>query len=120
FDRFKATHGVIQHLMDEGINCMEFGQGFISMDHPCQELYKLAYQNRLHHGGNPILRWMAGNVVIKMNESGLIKMDKMRSKDKIDGMVALAMALGVALMPEEQNEESIYLKIAREQLRAGG
>jgi len=116
FDRFKATHGVVQYLMSLDLPLMEFGQGFISMDQPVQEINKLSYQNRLHHGGNPILRWMAGNVVIKINETGAMKMDKSKSKDKIDGMVALAMAIGVATMPSEEDQESIYAKLAREQL----
>lgn len=88
------------------------------MDQPTQEIYKMAYQERLHHGANPILRWMAGNVVIKMNEAGAIKMDKAKSKDKIDGMVALAMALGIATMPQEETE-SIYAQMAREQISQG-
>lgn len=115
FDRFKATHGVVQYLSELELPLMEFGQGFVSMDQPTQEIYKMAYQKRLIHGNNPILRWMAGNVVIKMNEAGAIKMDKAKSKDKIDGMVALAMALGVATQPAEDNE-SIYAKLAKEQM----
>lgn len=118
FDRFKATHGVIQYLLELELSLIEFGQGFVSMDQPTQEIYKMAYQERLHHGANPILRWMAGNVVIKMNEAGAIKMDKAKSKDKIDGMVALAMALGIATMPQEETE-SIYAQMAREQISQG-
>ena len=59
------------------------------------------------HGGDPVLRWMMGNVVLKIDPSGNIKPDKANSGDKIDGAVAAVMALGEYLTfePPEQDFE---------------
>lgn len=51
---------------------------------------------RLYHGGNPVLRWMADNVAVKQDPAGNFKPDKSKSTERIDGMVALIMALGRA------------------------
>jgi phage terminase large subunit-like protein len=47
----------------------------------------------LNHGGNPILRWMAGNVAVRQDPAGNLKPDKAESQGKIDGIVASVMAL---------------------------
>ena len=55
--------------------------------------------------GNPVLDWMAGNVVIKLDPAGNIKPDKSADiSKKIDGIVAAIMALGVALADSELND----------------
>ena len=50
-------------------------------------------EGKIIHGGNPVLRWMAGNVVIDTDPAGNIKPTKERSPEKIDGIVAAIMAL---------------------------
>jgi phage terminase large subunit-like protein len=50
-------------------------------------------KKKLNHGRNPIIEWMNRNVVIVSDHNGNIKFDKAKSKEKIDGMVALAMAV---------------------------
>jgi phage terminase large subunit-like protein len=50
----------------------------------------------LLHGGNPVLRWMASNVSIKPDTAGNIKPDKAASCERIDGIVAAVMAIGLA------------------------
>lgn len=73
-----------------------FRQGILSMAAPCRECLELIEAGRLWHGGNPVLRWMASNVAAE-SRGGLIKFSKDKSPEKIDGMTALAMALGIAM-----------------------
>lgn len=47
----------------------------------------------MRHGGHPVLRWMADNVTVTSDSNGNIKPDKKKSTEKIDGIVALVMAL---------------------------
>jgi phage terminase large subunit-like protein len=84
-----------------------FGQGFASMSAPTKELERMVLDKKINHAGNPILRWMCGNLQMKLDPSGNIKMDKAKSKEKIDGMVALAMAIG-SYMSREEDGESNY------------
>jgi phage terminase large subunit-like protein len=95
FDRFLAYNGIIQGLQEEGIESFEFGQGFLSMSNPTKELSIMTLGGKIAHGGNPVLRWHMGNIEIKMDEADNIKIDKRKSREKVDGAVALVMALGV-------------------------
>ena len=52
--------------------------------------------SKIAHGGNPVLRWQVGNCEASMDPADNIKLDKKKSREKIDGMVALVMALGCA------------------------
>jgi phage terminase large subunit-like protein len=58
------------------------------------QIERMAAKGLIAHGGNPVLRWMCGNVTIKTDPAGNVKMDKGKSQERIDGMVALAMAVG--------------------------
>jgi phage terminase large subunit-like protein len=57
----------------------------------------MVLSGELAHGGNPVLRWMASNVIVQTDPAGNIKPDKGRSREKIDGIVALCMAKSVAM-----------------------
>lgn len=63
------------------------------MSPPMKELERLYLDGKLAHGNNPVLNWMADNLVAMSDPAGNIKPDKARSREKIDGMVALIMAL---------------------------
>jgi len=80
-----------------GITMVPFGQGFASMSSPTKELMKLVLEERLAHGGNEPLAWMADNVTVRKDPAGNIKPDKEKSTEKIDGIVALIMALDRAI-----------------------
>jgi phage terminase large subunit-like protein len=95
FDRWNATQ-LITQLGSDGLTMIPFGQGFASMAAPTRELEKLIVGRQLAHGGNPVLRWMVSNVAIKQDPAGNLKPDKSKSADRIDGVVALVMALGRA------------------------
>lgn len=105
-DRWNATQ-MIQNLEGEGFTIVPFGQGFSSMSAPTKEFYRLLMEGRIIHGGNPVLRWMAGNVVIDTDPAGNIKVTKAKSKEKIDGIVAAIMALDRCIRQEGQRG-SVY------------
>jgi phage terminase large subunit-like protein len=105
FDRWGSTQ-FVQNLEYMGFNVVDFGQGYRSMSPPTKELMKLTLEGKLAHGGHEVLRWMADNVYAKTDPAGNIKLDKEKSTEKIDGMVALVMALSRALVGGET--ESIY------------
>ncbi len=105
FDRWGATK-VIQDIMELGLVCVQFGQGFVSMSPPMKELERLVMGHKLAHGNNPVLTWMADNLVAGVDAAGNIKPDKGRSLEKIDGCVALIMGLDRAL--RHQPAGSVY------------
>lgn len=94
FDRWGASRIQTQlaELGDENF-LIQFGQGFASMSPPMKELERLIAGHRLAHGNNPVLNWMADNLVARTDPAGNIKPDKEKSLEKIDGMVALIMGL---------------------------
>lgn len=105
-DRWNATH-VIQNLEDNGLTMVPFGQGFASMSAPTKEFYRLLMEGKIIHGGHPVMRWMAGNVVVDTDPAGNIKVTKAKSKEKIDGIVAAIMALDRAVRHEGESR-SVY------------
>lgn len=98
YDRWNVTQ-LVTHLADKlgEERLVQFGQGFSSMSGPSKELERLLLEGRIRHGGNPVLRWMASNAAARQDPAGNIKPDRERSADKIDGIVALVMALARAL-----------------------
>ncbi len=101
FDRWGAAR-VVTTLQNKGLTMVQFGQGYASMNPPMKELERLVLSGKLRHGNNPVLTWMADNVVAKMDPSGNIKPDKEKSREKIDGVVSLIMALDLALRHPEK------------------
>ena len=106
-DRWNATH-VIQNLEDNGLTMVPFGQGFASMSTPTKEFYRLLMEGKIVHAGHPVLRWMAGNVVIETDAAENIKVTKAKSKEKIDGIVASIMALDRCLRNQGEPQGSVY------------
>lgn len=107
FDRWNATQ-MAQNLENDGFTLVPFGQGFKDMSPPSKEFYRLLMAGRIQHGGNPVLRWMAGNVVVRKDPAGNIKPDKEKSTEKIDGIVAAIMSLDRCIRHQEESEDSIY------------
>ena len=62
---------------------------------------------KINHGGNPILRWMASNVAVEMNSAGDLKPCKKKSYERIDGITALVMGVGRAIVQPE-GSASVY------------
>ena len=107
FDRWGAVQ-MVQNLEGMGFTVVPFGQGYKDMSPSSKELMKLTLEKKLAHGGNPVLRWMMDNIYVKIDPAGNIKPDKEKSTERIDGAVALIMALDRALRHE--NNGSIYEK----------
>jgi phage terminase large subunit-like protein len=105
-DRWGATQ-LAQNLDDAGLLMVPMGQGYKSMSEPMKEVEKLILEKKLIHFGHPVLRWMADNVVAKTDPSENIKPDKAKSKERIDGIVALIMAIDRAIR-NEGDGKSVY------------
>jgi len=97
FDPWGAFQ-ISQQLAAKGFTVVQFRQGFVSMSQPTKDLLRLVLAQRLAHGGHPVLRWMADNLVVSTDASNNVKPDKKKSREKIDGMVALVMALARAIV----------------------
>ena len=72
-----------------------FGQGFRDMAPAVDQLERLVADRKLKHGGNPIMNMCAANAIAERDPAGNRKLNKAKSVGKIDGLVALTMALGV-------------------------
>ncbi len=101
---------MVQNLEGMGFTVVPFGQGFKDMSPPTKELMKLTLEQKLAHGGHPVLRWMMDNVCIRSDDAGNIKATKEKSTEKIDGVVATIMALDRAIRCGNDNGESVYDK----------
>lgn len=106
FDRWNATQ-MVQNLEGMGFTVVPFGQGYKDMSPPSKELYKLLMEGNINHGGHPVLKWMAQNVVMRQDPAGNIKPDKEKSVEKIDGIVATIMALDRCIRNKD-DDGSIY------------
>lgn len=101
-------------LEDEGLDSVKdrligFGQGFKTMAPAFDEFETLIVEHRLKHGGSPVMRWQASNLIVQRDEAGNRKPDKRRSFDKIDGIVSAIMAVGVEMQyRDEKPFESVY------------
>jgi len=104
---YSKTHQVEQVLMDingavqlsvelqgAGLNVASYGQGFRAMSSPTKMLESLTLQQKIRHGGNPVLSWMAGCVTVDTNAYEDVRPVKKKSTGRIDGIVALIFALG--------------------------
>jgi len=120
YDRWGAAQ-IINELQELGydeepgddneqiLRCLvRFGQGYVSMSPPAKELERLVLGREIRHGGNPVLGWMMSNVIMSEDPAGNIKPDKRKSSERIDGVVALLMALDRAV--RHRNEASVYDK----------
>jgi phage terminase large subunit-like protein len=107
FDRWGAVQ-MVQNLEGMGFTVVPFGQGFKDMSPPTKELMKLTLEQKIAHGGQPVLRWMMDNIYIRTDPAGNIKPDKEKSTEKIDGAVATIMALDRALRCGHDKGASVY------------
>lgn len=106
YDRYQAV-STAQRLTARGMNCVEFPQQVATMSPAMKEVEAAVKGGRLHHDGNPVLAWMVGNVVAKIDVKENIYPNKERPEAKIDGAVALIMAVGRAMLHEPEPEPYI-------------
>jgi phage terminase large subunit-like protein len=108
FDSWNATQ-LSNELIEDGLKLIEVRQGYKTLSEPMKELMALVLKKAVEHFGNPVLSWNASNVAAEQDPAGNIKPDKERSREKIDGIVALIMALHrVVANPNIGNTSSVY------------
>ena len=100
YDRWNATQLVTQ-LMGDRATMVPLGQGYLSLSAPTKEWLARIAAGRVRHGGNPVLRWMAANLVVEQDAAGNLKPSKAKSTEKIDGQVAAIMAFARLTAPRE-------------------
>jgi len=109
YDRWRIED-LKKKLEDEGVTdipLVEHGQGFKDMAPAWDAFETELLEAQLQHGGNPVMRWQASNCVVQKDEAGNRKPDKRRSNDKIDGIVTLVMAIGLAARAKAPSK-SVY------------
>ncbi|OTP82645.1 terminase large subunit [Gilliamella apicola] len=99
-------------LDDEGLNPVTIIQNYTNLSDPMKELEAAVESGRFHHDGNPILTWCISNVVGKYasGNDDIVRPIKERNENKIDGAVALIMAIGRIILSDQDANESIYEK----------
>ncbi len=110
YDPFTATETAIK-LTEAGVNCLEMRQNGHYFTEPILKLEEIIGKHTLNKGIDPVLDWMFENVAIKQYPDSKVMFDKKESREKIDGMVVLAMCMGGylrSLAPDE--EKSVYLE----------
>lgn len=108
YDPWNATE-IVNHLVGEGLEMVQFRQGFASMGAPTKRFEIMVLDGKYHHGGNPVMNWMMSNVAIQQDPAGNIKIAKDKSREKVDGPVSAVMALGRLTSQEvEPPKKSVY------------
>ena len=108
YDPHQATQ-LSTRMIAEGLPMVEIRPSVLNFSEPMKELESMVLDKRIHHDGDPILTWMVSNVVCHYDKKDNIYPNKQRVDDKIDGVVALLMALGRAIT-EEIKGPSVYEK----------
>lgn len=99
---------LMTQLQADGFEVYPIRQGFASLTAPSKELEKMVRSGTLRHGGNPILRWAANNVVVVHDAAENIKPTKEKSTERIDPIVALINALSRYVAGQEPPKPSVY------------
>ena len=101
-------HGAanLSHQLDDaGLNPVTIQQGYKNLSDPMKELEAAILTGRFHHDGHPIMTWCVGNVVAKYlpGNDDVMRPIKQGDQNKIDGAVALIIAIGRAMVPQEDD-----------------
>jgi phage terminase large subunit-like protein len=90
-------------LSDEEFEALfeDFGQGFQSMSPALRDCESALLTEKVRHGNHPVLTMCAQNAVVTNDPAGGRKLNKAKAAGRIDGMVSLAMAFGVAPLEGE-------------------
>tara|TARA_Y100000310_G_scaffold142034_1_gene141497 strand:- start:5761 stop:7443 length:1683 start_codon:yes stop_codon:yes gene_type:complete len=102
YDPYQATM-LATSLMDENVPVIEVGQTVANMSEPMKQLEAMTRTNQIKHKNDPCFNWMMSNVVAKMDAKDNVYPRKERDENKIDGVVALIMAIGRAMRHNEMN-----------------
>jgi phage terminase large subunit-like protein len=100
FDPYAATM-LVTELLSEGVPMVEVGMTVKNLSEPMKFLEALILAGRIHHDGDPVLAWMMSNVTAREDANGNVFPRKERVENKIDGAVALIIAMGRAIADAE-------------------
>lgn len=103
YDPHQATQ-MVSHLIDDGVTCVEMRPTVLNFSEPMKEIQALVRRGLLHHTGDPVLAWMVSNVVCHTDKKDNIYPNKERRENKIDGVVAMIMALGRQLVEDHADD----------------
>jgi phage terminase large subunit-like protein len=108
FDPWNAQQ-LAQQLTEDGFQMIEVSQTYRHLSEPTKELQSAVVDGKLRHGGHPVLRWIADCMTVKQDVNGNVrpvKPERLKSSKRIDGMVALIMAMNRAMT--DDSPQSIY------------
>jgi phage terminase large subunit-like protein len=91
---------MLSNLAEDGLPAVEMRQGWVTMAPAIKELERSIIGRMLQHGGHEILRWNFENIAVETDKAGNTAFHKGKSRDRIDGAVAAAMAVGRAAAGE--------------------
>lgn len=100
-DPWNATQLAVQ-LGQDGFEVEECRQGYHTLSAPSKQVDAMVASGKYRHSGQPVLRWCASNVAVEQDAAGNIKPSKKKSTERIDGIVALVMAEGQAMVNLQQ------------------
>lgn len=107
YDPFQATQ-FSTRMMDEGFPMVEMRPTVLNFSEPMKNLEALVLSRKFHFDGDAVLTWMISNIVAHLDAKDNIYPRKERHENKIDGVVALIMALGRAMLHVDNQEVSVY------------
>lgn len=107
-DPYHAIKLGIELEQEDGLPVDTVRQGFLSLSDPTKQLQRMILGRQLRHGGHAILKWHAGNAVAETDAAGNIKLNKKKSKKKIDGMAALVNAIAGYSGSDDDGGPSVY------------
>lgn len=108
YDPWGAT-GLVTELQGEGLTCVPTRQGFATLSAPTKELERLVLSAKLRHGGHAVLRSHASSALVETDAAGNLKPSKAKSTARIDGVVALIMALNASMLAGSRGSgRSVY------------
>jgi len=110
FDKWNSSQ-LVNDMLELNAPMVEFGMGYASMSAPTKELERRYLSNEIDHPNDPVLTWAMSNVVADQDPAGNIKPAKNKCQEKIDPVTALIMAVGRAMLNEQEPEPTPQLII---------
>ena len=105
YDPWGATAIATRIFNDHDVRMVEMRQGAKTLSEPAKDLLVKIKKHEVNHGGHPVLRWCADNLVMVRDSNENVRPDKEKATDRIDLVVALIMAWGRAIFAEPQYDE---------------
>jgi phage terminase large subunit-like protein len=112
FDPWGATQ-LAQQLTEDGFQMIEVGQTFRHLSEATKELQSSIVHGNVRHGGHPVLRWMADCMTVKSDINGNVrpvKPDRLKSSKRIDGIVALVLAMSRATVDDSDRNNYVEVR----------